>query len=146
MKSTPSARHRARRLALQGLYQMQFTDQPASIVEQQFLEENDHKRADINFFHDIMGSVGRTRDELWLLIEPHLDRKSEQIDPVERAILLIGCFELRDRIEIPFKIVISEAVELAKLFGATDSHKYVNSILDEVAKITRASERGSAVN
>jgi N utilization substance protein B len=125
---------------------MQFTDQPASIVEQQFLEENDHKRADISFFHDIMGAVSRTRDELWLLVEPHLDRKSEQIDPVERAILLIGCFELRDRIEIPFKIVISEAVELAKLFGATDSHKYVNSILDEVAKITRASERGSAVN
>ena len=146
MKSTPSARHRARRLALQGLYQMQFTDQPASIVEQQFLEENDHKRADINFFQDIMGAVGRTRDELWTLVEPHLDRQSEQIDPVERAILLIGCFELRDRIGIPFKIVISEAVELAKLFGATDSHKYVNSILDEVAKITRESERGSTVN
>ena len=146
MKSTPSARHRARRLALQALYQMQFTDQPASIVEQQFLEGNDHKRADINFFCDIMDSVARTRDDLWQLVEPHLDRKSDQIDPVERAILLIACFELRDRLEIPFKIVISEAIELAKLFGATDSYKYVNSILDDVSKITRQSERGSAAD
>jgi N utilization substance protein B len=93
-----------------------------------------------------MDSVGRARDDLWQLVEPHLDRESDQIDPVERAILLIGCFELRDRLEIPFKIVISEAVELAKLFGATDSYKYVNSILDEVAKIIRQSERGSAAD
>jgi N utilization substance protein B len=93
-----------------------------------------------------MDSVGRTRDDLWQLVEPHLDRKSDQIDPVERAILLIACFELRDRLEIPFKIVISEAIELAKLFGATDSYKYVNSILDDVSKITRQSERGSAAD
>jgi N utilization substance protein B len=125
---------------------MQFTDEPASSVEQQFLEGNEHKRADIDYFHDIMVAVGRAKDDLWSLLEPHLDRESGQIDPVERAILLIGCFELRDRLEIPFKVVISEAVELAKLFGATDSYKYVNSILDEVAKITRQSERGRLVN
>jgi N utilization substance protein B len=86
--------------------------------------------------------LGASRDQtpLWQAIEPLLDRGGDEIDPVERSILLLGAFELKTHIEIPFKVVISEAVDIAKIFGATDSYKYINSILDRLALAFRAVE------
>ncbi|MCZ6500946.1 MAG: transcription antitermination factor NusB [Gammaproteobacteria bacterium] len=133
MKSI-AARKKARRFTLQALYQMQLTGDSASVVEQQFLCDHDMKRVDTTYFHELLQGIAAQEDTLLETIKPTLDRDLKEIDPVEKAILLIGGFELMERIDVPYKVVINEAVELAKLFGASESFKYVNSILDQLAK------------
>ena len=143
MKSTPSARHRARKLAVQALYQLHFLESSPSQVIKEFLEDNDLKRADVAYFEALVLGVSQQKETLWKKVSELLDRESEQIDPVEKSILLLGAFELSAHIEIPFKVVITESVDLAKIFGATDSYKYVNSILDRLATTFRAIEVGT---
>lgn len=140
MKSVAAARSKARRFTLQALYQIQLTGDSATEVEQQFLCDHDMKRVDTSYFHELLSGIAAAEDTLLAAIIPKLDRDLKEIDPVEKAILLIGSFELMEKIEVPYKVVINEGVELAKLFGASESFKYVNSILDQLAKQYRKAE------
>jgi transcription antitermination protein NusB len=140
MKPSAAARSRARRFTMQALYQMQLTGDSAAEIERQFLEDNDMKRVDTTYFHELLSGVAAKQEELLESIEPKLDRKMDEIDPVEKAILLIGTFELIERIDLPYRVVINESIELAKLFGASESFKYINSILDQQAREFRQPE------
>lgn len=140
MKPVAAARSKARRFTLQALYQMQLTGDSASTVEQQFLSDHEMKRVDTTYFHEVLTGIAARQDDLLETITPYLDRDLSEIDPVEKAVLLIGAYELKERIDIPYKVVINESIELAKQFGATDSYKYVNSILDQLAKLYRSVE------
>ena len=143
MKSSPSARHRARKFAVQALYQWHSLETSATQVVKEFVEDNDLKRADVAYFEALVKGASAQKSALWDEVAKYLDRESSQIDPVEESILLLGAFELKDQLQVPFKVVISEAVDLAKIFGATDSYKYVNSILDKVAAVYRSVEVGA---
>ncbi len=142
MKPVAAARSKARRFTLQALYQMQLTGDSARTVEEQFLADHDMKRVDTAYFHDLLSGIAAREEYLLETIVPVLDRTLEEIDPVEKAILLIGSFEMADRIDIPYRVVINESVELAKLFGAEESFKYINSILDSLARQFRQVEMG----
>jgi len=142
-KVNPSARRKARRFALQGLYQWKMTGTPVKEIEQQFLEENDMHKVDMLFFRELMEGVAKSVEELDGCIEPLLDRKLSELDPVTLANLRISAFELKERIDIPYRIVINEGVELAKTFGSDDSHKFVNGVLDKLAKQFRVAELSS---
>ncbi|MBT5009428.1 MAG: N utilization substance protein B, partial [Gammaproteobacteria bacterium] len=107
MKSTPSARHRARKLAVQALYQLHFLQASPSQVIKEFLEDNDLKRADVAYFEALVLGVSQQKAALWHTVCELLDREPEQIDPVEKSILLLGAFELSAHMEIPFKVVIT---------------------------------------
>jgi N utilization substance protein B len=139
---SPSARSKARRFALQALYQIQLTGCSAAAAEQQFLDDHEMKRVDVEYLHALLAGTSEHRDELENLITPILDRAFTALDPIEKAILYIGCFELVHRIDVPYRVVINEAIELALQFGATESHKYVNSILDRLARVHRPHEQG----
>ena len=140
-KQNPAhARKRARRLALQALYQWQLSGLDLNEIEKQFRQEQDLRKADIEYFSELLHKVPAYLDELDKALQEHLDRDVEQLDPVERAILRLGAYELKFRLEIPFKVVINEGVNLAKTFGSTDSHKYINGVLDKVARQLRAVE------
>ena len=136
----PSARRKARRFAMQGLYQWQMTGTSIKDIEAQFLEENDMKKVDMEYFRNILSGVVTQTDVLEEAFEPLLDRKVVELDPVTLAILRISAFELKDRIDVPYRIVINEGVELAKSFGSEDSHRFVNGVLDKLAKQFRKAE------
>jgi N utilization substance protein B len=140
-KNTPAARHKARRFALQGLYEWQLSGNQPFEIEARYRIENAMHKVDLAYFHELLHQVVAKNRELDNAFELFLDRKMQQLDPVERNILRIGSYELIHHIEIPYKIILNEAVELAKDFGATDSYKYVNSILDELAKTVRKAEK-----
>ncbi len=125
---------------MQALYQWQITAQPIDEVERLFREDAQKIRADMAYFHDLVNGVAEHGDALDALLAPALDRPVKQIDPVERAILRIGAYELRDRPEVPYRVVINEAVDLAHTFGAEQSHRYVNAVLDVVARTVRSAE------
>ncbi len=139
--SKPS-RHMARQAAIQALYQWQLTSQQPEDIEQHFINDHELKGVDVEYFHQLVREIPLHRHELDDHIAPHLDRTIEEVDPVERAILRVGAYELEFLLEIPYKVVINEAVELAKTFGAEHGHKYVNAILDKVAAKLRAAEIG----
>ncbi len=162
-KNTPAAKSRARRFALQALYQVQFTEASAGQVEMQFRQDHDMKRVDTAFFHDLVSGIMHARGDLEQDIEDILVQSSEgqsvseaetdgteaheseprslkDLDPVARAVLLIGAFELTNRIEIPYKVVLNESIELAKQFGGAESHRFVNQVLDKMAKVKRKIE------
>jgi N utilization substance protein B len=134
------ARTRARRAAVQAIYQWQLTGQDASEIEDHFLHDHDMAGVDENFFHEIIREVPLHLHELEDHFIPLLDRPVTELDPVERAILRLGTYELEFRPDIPYRVVINEAVELAKSFGAEDGHRYINSILDLVAGKLRQHE------
>jgi transcription antitermination protein NusB len=136
------ARSMARKLAMQALYQWQLTGQSAADINLQFLASEDIEGADREYFTELVkGCVGQS-EKINATIKPFIDRPLDQLDPVETAILMIGMYELTNRLEIPFRVVINEGVDLTKRFGATDAHKYVNAVLDRAAREIRASERG----
>jgi N utilization substance protein B len=136
------ARSIARKLAMQALYQWQLTQQSAAEIRKQFLESEDSAGVDREHFEELVSKTIAQHDELQTVLAPFLDRPLDQLDPVETAILLIGLYELRERVDIPYRVVINEAVDLCKRFGATDAHKYVNAVLDRAARELRAAERG----
>ncbi len=144
-KETPSAppvspRHRARELALQGIYQWRVSGSDASEIEKQMQAEKNLGRYDKNMFTGLLRGALAQHSEIETLLEPHLDRSLAELSPVEFAVLLLGAFELSKHPEVPYKVVINEAVELAKTFGGTDGHKYVNGVLDKLAAQVRALE------
>jgi N utilization substance protein B len=135
-----SPRHRARELALQGVYQWRVTAGDDAQIEKQILAEKNLGRYDQELFSKLLrGALSRHAD-IEALLTPHLDRPLSELSPVEFAVLLLGVFELSQHLEVPYKVVINEAVELAKTFGGTDGHKYVNSVLDKLAPQLRAVE------
>jgi len=140
LKNKPAARSKARRFVLQALYQIQLTDCSTSEVEKQFLQDHDMKRVDIEYLHEVLTGISTNREELTRSIAPKLDRQFEELDPVESAALYIGSFELLHRVDIPYRVAINEGVELAKQFGAAESHKLVNSVLDGLAQDHRSAE------
>ena len=137
---TASQRHRAREAVIQALYQWELSGYPMTQVAAMFRADNDLKRADIAFFHDALTAIDHTHQTLVDSLKPYLSRELSELTPIERNILLLGAYELSVRIDIPFKVVISEAVALSKKFGATDGHKFVNGVLDQLAANARAIE------
>jgi N utilization substance protein B len=133
-------RSQSRRHALQALYQWQMAGQDLADISNQFLEEQDIEKFEIPYFQDLLHGVPTHLTELDALLKPALDRTIESVDPVERAVLRLGAYELSHHLEIPYRVVINEAVELAKIFGAEQGHKFVNGVLDRVAKQVRGAE------
>lgn len=139
------ARIKARRSAVQALYQWHMTNNPMQEIITEF--ENDQarlKKADIDYFRELLLGTAKTSEDLDIQLMPLLDRKLEELDPVERAILHIGLYELITFPEIPWRVVINESVELAKMFGAEQSHKFINGVLDKAAHKIRATEISNA--
>jgi N utilization substance protein B len=135
-----SPRHRARELALQGIYQWRITSGDEAKIEKQIHAEKNLGRYDKELFSKLLrGALGRHAD-LEALIAPHLDRPMDELSPVEFAVLLLGTFELSAHLEVPYRVIINEAVELAKTFGGTDGHKFVNGVLDKLAPQLRKLE------
>lgn len=131
------ARTKARRSALQALYQWQMTGQDPVDIEKQFKIEQEMDHVDLEYFSLLLFEIPRHVSELNDYLVPLLDRPLKEIDPVELAVLRIGAYELSHQLEVPYRVVINEAVELAKRFGAEQSHKYVNGVLDKIAHLVR---------
>ena len=138
------ARHRARRLVLQAMYQWQIGAQPLADIESQFMEREDVAAADAGFFRELLHGIPARREELDAVLSPHLSRAAETLDPVERAVLWIGAYELLIRHDVPYRVVLNEAIDLSKLFGADQSHRFVNGVLDKVAREKRVPEIASS--
>ncbi|MEQ1589797.1 MAG: transcription antitermination factor NusB [Gallionella sp.] len=138
-----SPRHRARELVLQGIYQWRITAGDAAQIEKQMYAEKNLGRYDKELFSKLLRGALSRHVELEALIAPHLDRPLNELSAVEFAVLLLGTFELAHHVEVPYKVAINEAVELAKTFGGTDGHKYVNGVLDKLAPQVRATECGA---
>jgi N utilization substance protein B len=139
-KPSPASRSKARRFVLQALYQIHMSGTSAVDVYAQFRQSHDMKRVDTEYLQGLLIGIDTHRAELLALIGPKLERKIEELDPIETAALLIGTYELQHKIELPYRIAINEGVELAKQFGATESHKLVNSVLDALARDLREPE------
>jgi len=135
-----SARRRAREFALQGLYQWLIGGQDVSAIEGHLMEAGGFDKADVAHFREVLRGATDAADALRAEFARFIDRDIKELSPVEHAILLIGTFELKHRPEIPYRVVINEAVELAKSFGGTDGFKYVNGVLDKVAAALRPHE------
>lgn len=138
----PAARRRARHMVLQALYQWQVSKASANEIEAQFLVDNDLSKIDKPYFHEVLHQVPARVNELDAEIAPLLDRALTDMTPIELAILRMGTYELMHRVDVPYKVVINEGVELAKSFGATDGHRYVNGVLDKLAVRLRPLEAG----
>lgn len=135
-----SARRWAREFALQGLYEFYVAEHDAVSIRLRAESDEDFKRCDKAFFREMWKGMTDDLESLVALAQPHVDRPFAQISPIERGIILIGTWELKSRLDIPYRVAINESVELAKSFGGTDGHKWVNGVLDKVAPILRADE------
>lgn len=133
-------RHRAREFALQGLYQWIMSSEDAGVIDAHIRNAHGFDKADAEHFDNLLHGAIREVQELRAVITPLIDRSIDLLSPIEHAALLIGAFELKNHIEIPYKVVINEAVELTKSFGGIDGHKYVNGVLDKLAAALRATE------
>ncbi|MFM2486381.1 transcription antitermination factor NusB [Celerinatantimonas yamalensis] len=127
----PSERRKARQLATQAIYQWQMTGDNIDNIEHQFLTEQDTSKADISYFKKLVEGVVVHHEKLNTMMSPCLARRLEELDIVDHAILLIGMYELTQCEDLPPKVAINEAIELAKIFAAEDSHKFVNGVLDK---------------
>ncbi len=146
MKTPPhgldlQARSRARRRALQALYAWQLSGSPIDAVIEQFRHEQDMQVADLEYFEDLLHGVAKHVDALDSCLRPHLDREVAQVDPIERAVLRIAAYELKYRPDVPYRVVLNEAIEVTKRFGADHGHSYVNGVLDKLAGELRAIEK-----
>ena len=133
-------RRKARRALVQAVYQWQLAGSPARALVAEFAASDALKKADSEFFEAILQGVIGDVQQLDELLTPHLDRSIGALDQIERAILRLAVFELRGRIDVPYRVVIDEYVELAKTFGAQDGHKYVNGVIDKLAAQLRKLE------
>lgn len=143
-KFNPHARRKARRLALQALYQWQVSNHLPADIMAQFLQDQDVAKADLQYFEEVLQSVVAQQRQLDEALQPFLARPLSELDPVELSLLRIALYELINRLDIPYRVIINEAVELAKTFGATEGHKFVNGVLDKAAQSIRHVEINSA--
>ncbi|MEM9301177.1 MAG: transcription antitermination factor NusB [Pseudomonadota bacterium] len=139
-----AARSRARKRAVQALYQWEITRQDAGDILRQFTEEQDMGRVDVEYFEALVNGTVAAVEALDAVIAGFLDRELDRLDVMEKSLLRLGAFELRDRIEVPFKVVINEAVSLADTFGTEQSPTYVNAVLDRCSGEWRAVEYAAA--
>jgi len=135
-----SMRHRARELAMQGIYEWRLSGKGSKLIENVTREEKSLGRYDTEFFGQLLNGAIAQHEALSEQIAPHLDRAVKELSPVEFSVLLLGAYELTHHPEIPYRVVINEAVELAKTFGGSDGHKFVNGVLDKLAAQVRAVE------
>ena len=135
-----NARTMARRCAVQALYQWQVAGQNIDEIYQQFLVERNMAKIDTEMFKELLTGVAKELDKLDEKIQPHIDRDISEVDPVERAVLRMGAYELMFRPEVPYRVVINEALEAVKTFGAEQGHRYVNGVLDKLAQEVRELE------
>ncbi|KTF11700.1 MULTISPECIES: transcription antitermination factor NusB [unclassified Pseudoalteromonas] len=133
----PAARRKARILALQAVYSWQLSGNAIADIEQQMLIENDVTKIDVEYFKDLARGVAVNKTQLDEAVSPHLTRPFDELDMVEKAILRLSAYELKFREDVPYKVAINEGIELAKIFGAEDSHKFVNGVLDKAVKHLR---------
>lgn len=135
------SRHRARKAAVQALYQWQLTNNSPVDIEDHFILDHDMHKVDTDYFHYLVQEIPAHLHELDDHLAPYLDRPIGDVDPVERAILRIGTYEFEFHPEVPYRVILNEAVELAKTFGAEHGHRYVNAVLDKVAGDLRRDEK-----
>ena len=134
------ARKKARKLALQAIYQWQLTNDELANIQAQFLAHMDNQDADRDYFKLLVNGVMQSADQIDDLYASFLDRDLKDVSPIELAILRLASFELNSCVEIPYKVVLNEAIELTKIFGAVESYRYVNGVLDKVAAKIRINE------
>jgi N utilization substance protein B len=135
-----SARRRSREVALQGLYEWLISGADAGVVEAHMREQEGFDKIDTAHFDALLHGCINEAADLDAVLTRHVDRKTTELSPIEHAVLMIGAYELKHCIDVPYKVAINEAVELAKSFGGTDGHKYVNGVLDKAAAELRATE------
>ena len=135
-----AARSRARRRALQALYAWQISGSHMRAVIDQFRHEQDMEVADLEYFEDLLQGVETHVDALDAALEPYVDREVAQIDPIARAALRLAAYELKYRLDVPYRVILNEAIEVTKRFGAEHGHSYVNGVLDKLAGELRAAE------
>ncbi len=141
-----SPKSMARRSAVQALYQWQLTGYELSEIERQFVEEHGLGKGELLYFQELLHNVPKALDVVDAALAEFTSRPVEQIDPVERAILRISTYELLQHPDIPYRVVVNEGINLAKEFGATQSHKFVNGLLDKIARKYRAVESAARAN
>ncbi|GAB3051120.1 transcription antitermination factor NusB [Acinetobacter apis] len=141
LQAAYAAKRKARRFAVQGIYEWQMTHNPAHQIEARTRAENAMHKVDLNYYHELLTEVIADHQALDLLLADVLDRDLDLLDGVERATLRLGAYELRNHVEIPYRVVLDEAIELAKHFGGADSHKYINGVLDRLAQNLRQAEK-----
>lgn len=152
-KTSHTAVRKARRFALQGLYEWLLTDYRFSKADRHLMGGNEphtiaaRTRADnamhtvhLGYYHELMRQIPEYADQLVLEFSSHIDRSFDRLDPIEQAVLLIGAYELKYSLHIPYKVVLDEAMQLNTHFGATDAHKLINAVLDQYAKLVREAE------
>jgi len=142
-KVNPHARRKARRLLLQAIYQWQIANQALTEIALQYNDDENMPKADAAYFHELLRNIPAKCEQLDEQLTPFLDRPIVELDPIELAVMRIGAYELCERLEIPYKVVINEAIELAKTFGAADGYKYVNGVLNQLAQKIRKVEIGN---
>ncbi len=140
----PVARSRSRRRALQAVYAMQLSGADAKSAIAQFAHEQAHEVADLEYFEELVRGVEKHRGELDAALQPFLDRGVEEVDPIERAMLRISAYELQHRLDVPYRVILDEAVKAVKRFGSEHGHTYVNGVLDHAAAQWRSLEVGAA--
>jgi transcription antitermination protein NusB len=138
-----SARRWAREFAMQGLYEYYVAGHDPVTIRLRIEGDEDFRRADKEFFREMWRGLSEDWAALIALVEPHLDRKFDEVSPIERGVILIGTWELKHRLDVPYRVAINESVELAKSFGGTDGHKWVNGVLDKLAPSLRSNEMQS---
>lgn len=139
--ATPAMRRKARHYAMQALYQWQMTGKSLATIEAEFRADNDMAHTDTDYFHELVHQVPTKLDELEETYQPFMKAiELDELDPITAALLRLATYEFMYRVDVPYKVVINEAVSLAKKFGATDSYKFVNGVLDQVAAKCRAVE------
>ena len=132
-----SNRHNARKAAVQALYQWDITQQSAHEIEPQFEKIHDMQNLDKKYLREVLQQIPKLSDELEQDILPFIEREFESLDPVERAILRLGAYELKSRLDVPTKVVMNEMIEIAKVFGSEHSYKFINGVMDKLAKNLR---------
>ncbi|MDP9014894.1 MAG: transcription antitermination factor NusB [Pseudomonadota bacterium] len=142
--SAHRGRKLARRLALQALYQLQLNPRSWQDTHQQFAEDPEAERVDRDYFRELIAAIAPSREALDARLATLSEIAPAELDPIEHALLWVGLHELQSHPELPYRVAIDEAVQLAKQFGATDGHKFVNAVLDRAAKELRPDEYGSA--
>ncbi|WP_213875488.1 transcription antitermination factor NusB [Pseudomonas sp. dw_358] len=139
-KGKSAKRREARKLATQALYQWHMAGHSLNEIEAQFRVDNDFSDIDSGYFREILHGVPANRSEIDAALTPCLDLTLDELDPVELAVLRLSTWELLKRVDVPYRVVINEGIELAKVFGSTDGHKFVNGVLDKLAPQVRAAE------
>lgn len=139
-KSKSAKRREARQMATQALYQWHMAGHSLNEIEAQFRVDNDFKNVDGAYFSELLRGVPTNKGEIDAALAPCLDITIEELDPVELAILRLSTYELLKRIDVPYRVVINEGIELAKVYGSTDGHKFVNGVLDKLAPVLREVE------